>query len=447
MEALISEYIVCVIEAGMTMFFCLFAAHDRLRVRIPVLTPWVMLLAVAGSAASIALSVLFDYLLPFSMDYSMISLPFWFITGYFCLRWATGEPPGGLLFILLLSVQVLHLCRSTTYLIYGLFFPALTDGTFRWADIFGFGLPSLTLSPLLSILCHKLYVKLRVLDLKEYMRLWMIPLFFILLYLMQTNLYPVGDFVLANGFRIMVCLCALVTYSQMTSAISHAAKAAHEAETHAQLAHQLDIQRTRVEDMERYADDMKRIRHDRRQHVQVLRGLLEQHQLEQALVYLDDYEGNMSAAIQPPLCENFVADTLCRRYETLAKQSGIDVTIGISLTAEPGVSGSDLAVILGNLWENALAAALDAAAPNRFIRLQVQTKSEQVLIRMENGYAGAVCQKDQHFLSTKPGRNKAEGVGITSIRAVAVKYGGMADFTYTPDVFTALILLYAAKQS
>lgn len=65
---------------------------------------------------------------------------------------------------------------------------------------------------------------------------------------------------------------------------------------------------------------------------------------------------------------------------------------------------------------------------------------------MENGYAGAVCQKGQHFLSTKPGRNKAEGVGITSIRAVAAKYGGMADFTYTPDVFTALILLYAAKQ-
>lgn len=446
MEALISEYIVCVIEAGMTMFFCLFAAHDRLRVRIPVLTLWVMLLAVAGSAASIGLSVLFDYLLPFSMDYSMISLPFWFVTGYFCLRWATGEPPGGLLFILLLSVQVLHLCRSTTYLIYGLFFPVLTDGTFRWADIFGFGLPSLTLSPLLSIFCHKLYVKLRILNLKEYIRLWLIPLFFMLLYLMQTNLYPVGDFALANGFRIMVCLCALVTYSQMTSAISHAAKAAHEAETHMQLAHQLDIQRTRVEDMERYADEMKRIRHDRRQHVQVLRGLLEQHQLEKALTYLEDYEGNMSAAIQPPLCENFVADTLCRRYETLAKQSSIDVTLSISLTAEPGVASSDLAVILGNLWENSLAAALDATPPNRFIQLQVQTKAEQVLIRMENGYAGAVCQKGQHFLSTKPGRNKAEGVGITSIRAVAAKYGGMADFTYTPDVFTSLILLYAAKQ-
>lgn len=447
MEALISEYIVCIIEAGMTMFFCLFATHDRLRVRIPVLTFWVMLIAIAGSAASIALSVLLAYLLPFSMDYSMISLPLWFIAGYFCLRWSTEEPPGGLLFILLLSVQVLYLCRSTTYLIYGLFFPALTDGSFRHADIFGFGLPSLTLSPLLSIFCHKLYVKLRILNLKEYIRLWLIPLFFILLYLIQTNLYPVGDFALANGFRIIICLCALITYSQMTSAISYAARAAHEAEARVQLAHQLDIQRTRVEDMEQYADDIKCIRHDCRQHVQVLRGLLERHQLEKALSYLNDYEGNMSAAVQPPLCENFVADTLCRRYETLAKQSGIDVTIGISLTAEPGVSGSDLAVILGNLWENALAAALDTTPPNRFIHLQIQTKAEQVLIRMENGYAGSICQKDQHFLSTKPGRNKAEGVGITSIRAVAAKYGGMADFTFTPDIFTALVLLYTARQS
>lgn len=64
---------------------------------------------------------------------------------------------------------------------------------------------------------------------------------------------------------------------------------------------------------------------------------------------------------------------------------------------------------------------------------------------MENGYGGVVYQEGERFLSSKPGRNKAEGVGIASVRAMAKRYGGMADFTYTPDIFTASVLLYTSK--
>lgn len=446
MEAVFSEYIICVIEAVMTMAFCLLVTRDRLRKRAPVLALTVAVLAILGSAASMGLSAWLDAGLAVSMDFSMLSLPFWLAAGFFLLRWATGEPASGLLLTLLLSVQALHLCRSATYFIYGVFFPALTDGTYRWADIPGFGIPSVALTLLLAVFCRVLYHKLRGLNRKEYGRLWLIPLFFILLYVAQINLYPVEQgYSLAYGLKILLNVCAFVTYSQTAWAVSSSAKAARETETRAQLAHQLDLQRARVEDMEGHAEEMKRIRHDRRQHVRVLRGLLEKGEVKEALAYLEDYEGSMAEAIQPPLCENFVADTLCRRYEVLAKQAGIQVSISAALPKEPGVAGSDLAVILGNLWENAVAAALDAGGGKRFIRLRVQAQEEQVLIRMENGYSGVVYQEGERFLSSKPGRNRAEGVGIASVRAMAARYGGMADFTYTPDAFTASVLLYMGK--
>ncbi len=446
MEAILSEYITCVIEAVMTMFFCLFVTRDSLRKRLPVLALTVVALAVLGSAISMGLSAGLDAWLSVSMDFSMLSLPFWLVAGFFLLRWATGEPASGLLLTMLLSVQALHLCRSTTYFIYGLFFPALTEGAFRWADIAGFGVPSVALTLLLAVFCRKLYHKLRGLNRKEYGRLWLIPLFFILLYLAQINLYPVDQgYSLAYGLKILLNVCAFVTYSQTAWAVSSSAKAAKETETRAQLAHQLDLQRARVEDLESHAEEMKRIRHDSRQHVQVLQGLLEKGEVQEALAYLEDYEGSMAKAIQPPLCENFVADTLCRRYEALAKQAGVEVSISASLPKELGVAGSDLAVILGNLWENAVAAALDAGEGRRFIHLRVQAQEEQVLIRMENGYGGVVYQEGERFLSGKPGRNRAEGVGIASVRAMAAKYGGMADFTYTPDTFTASVLLYTGR--
>ncbi|WP_343247103.1 sensor histidine kinase [Diplocloster hominis] len=447
MEAVLSEYITCVIEATMTMAFCLIVTRDILLKRLPVLALTAAGLAVFGSAASMGLSAGLDAWLSFSMDFSIFSLPLWLGAGFFLLRWATGEPPSGLLLILLLSEQTLYLCRSITHFIYGLFFPELTEGVFCWADIAGFGVPSVVLTLLLAVFCRGLYHKLRRLNMKEYGRLWLIPLFFILLYLAQVNLYPVDQgYSLSYGLKILLNVCAFITYSQTAWAISSSTKAAKEAETRTQLANQLDLQRARVQDLESHAEEIKRIRHDRRQHVQVLRGLLEKGAVKEALAYLEDYEGSMAKSFQPPLCENFVADTLCLRYEALAKQAGVEVSISASLPKEPGVAGSDLAVILGNLWENAVAAALDAGEGKRFIRLRIQAQEEQVLIRMENGYGGVIYQEeDGQFLSGKPGRNRAVGVGIASVRAMAEKYGGMADFTYTPDTFTASVLLYTIR--
>lgn len=442
MEAFYADYGVCIVEAVMTMYFCLYAMGDHLRLPLRRLAAYVALLAVAGSGISLGMEMALARVLPFSMDYSMVTLLPWFALGFFALRAATHEPPDKLLFVLFLSVQVLHLCRSATYFFYGLFFPAMTEGPFHWADLAGFGIPSVLLTLLFARLGRSLYQKLRLLGPKVSVRLWLIPLFFVVLYLMQTNLYPVNDFTLANGLRIMIALCAFLTYSQMISAVSNAAKAAKEAEMRAQLAHQLEVQQTRVDEMELHAGEMKRIRHDSRQHLAVLRGLLEKGAVPDALAYLKEYEGGLATAIQPPLCENFVADTLCRRYEALARQAGIAIELSVAMPARPAVAGSDLAVILGNLWENAIAAALDADGTHRFIRLRVQYKEDKLLLRMENGYSGNPQQQDGHFFSTKPGRNGAEGVGIASIRAVAARYGGIADFTYSDNTFTASVLLY-----
>lgn len=446
MEAVISEYIISVNDALMTMFFCLYITKDHLRVKTSRIVMLVLLLAVFGSAISLSISALFEAVLPFWMDYSLFSIPLWLVIGSYCLYWATHEPVSTRILVLFLSLQTLIVCRSMTFFIYGLFFPSMVQGPFSWADIPGFILPSISLTFLLAIYCRHLYLKLQGLKLIEYTKLWIIPLFFILLYYLQANLFPIDDYhSLANGLKLLVLLCAFVTYSQTAWAISSAAKAAKEMEMQVQLAHQLDLQRSRVEDLESHAEEMKRIRHDRRQHVQVLKGLLKKNNVQNALIYLDEYETSMASAIQPPLCENFVADTLCRRYEALAKQADVEISIDADLPNNVGIAGSDLAVILGNLWENAVAAAIDAEPSHRFIHLKIKTLEDQILIRMENRFNGIIYQENERFLSSKPDRNKSAGVGLASIQAMAAKYGGLADFTYTTDTFTASILLYTRK--
>lgn len=442
METLITEYTISFIDCLMTMFFCLYIFKSSLHISFKRLLLIALLFAAFGCFLDLSFQQ-FLIALNYPYDISTPLLPLWFIAGYLCLRKVTNESRSQILFVLFLSFQVRQLGRCITYLIYDLFFPSMNfNSSYCYGDILGFGMPAIIFTPLIAMYSYKFCFKLKQLNFKEYVRLWLIPLFFILLYLVQSNLYPEDNYLLANGFRIMIFICSFITYSQMTSAISYASQAAQESEYHTQLSHQLDLQKMRLEDMESHAEELKRIRHDRRQHVAVLRGLLKNNDVAKALTYLDDYEETMTASIQTPLCENFVADLLCRRYETLARQAGIKVEFNLLLPSDMGIISSDLAVMLGNLWENAVTAALDAKENNRFIELKAQFKDDILLIRMENGYSGNIYKESDTFLSTKPDRNKTAGLGIVSIQSVAAKYGGITDFTYTEDTFTASVLLY-----
>lgn len=161
MQAAFSEYFTCIMEAVMTMSFCLYVVKDRLAVRHPAfLSLAVAALAFAGSALSMVISAGFDAWLPYELDYSMFTQLPWFLVGFSCLRAITHEPRSGLMFVLILSVQVLQLCRSVTFFFYGVFFPDLVAGDFTWIDIVGFGVPSVLLTPLLAVFCHRLYQKL-----------------------------------------------------------------------------------------------------------------------------------------------------------------------------------------------------------------------------------------------------------------------------------------------
>lgn len=439
MESYLFEFLVILSEMSFTAFFCIYSLKCYICISRRKMIIGVSTILVSLSIIETLISNTIGNMIPF--DYSAFSGLLWLIIAYIALSYATKEPKDRIIFILLLSLNVLLICRSITLLIYNLAFPALCSDTFTFYDILGFGLPSLFITPLFAYITQRYYQKLHQIDTSSN-RLWLIPLFFYILTIVQVDLYPADEIVFGLVMKIMIILCAFIAYSQLIQAIVNAANAVKEVEFHKQLTFQLNIEKEHIAELESHAEEMKQIRHDRRQHVQVLRGLLEKQKVEEALLYLEDYEHSMADSILPPLCENFVADTICRRYERLAKQSNIHVSIAMVLPQNIVIAGSDIAIILGNLWENAIAAAIDCPMERRFINIFVQTQTDKILIRMQNSYDGTIYQENEHFVSTKAGRNGKEGIGINSIKAVAEKYEGIADFTFSSDEFTAMIMLY-----
>ncbi len=418
---------------------CFFVVRDALNKRWSVILMQTLLFSMLNGAGFSICATLSDE------DYYVFIYGVCILCGWWYLRRITNESRVWLFFLVCMTFSFVFFCSSVTYMLYAFLMPEAASGHYIYEDIVLFNLPLLVFWYPFQWFMRRFYLKVRGLVIDNMWRICSLPVMFSLLLWLQGSILPgdvIGEFssCLLKGFII---LCSFLTYSQMISALTNAEKAVKEQENVKFLAHQFDLQKTRMEDLEAHAEEMRRIRHDRRQHVEVLKGLLAEGDVAKAREYLQDYEDSISKNIQPPLCENFAADTICHRYQVLANQAAIKTELSLILTKAPGVSGSDLAVILGNLWENAITAALDTDS-EPFIRLKVVEKNDKIFIRMENSFGNILVQDDGRYLSTKAGRNYVEGIGLSSIKAAAAKYGGIAQFSHNENekVFTASILLH-----
>ena len=58
---------------------------------------------------------------------------------------------------------------------------------------------------------------------------------------------------------------------------------------------------------------------------------------------------------------------------------------------------------------------------------------------MENSFEGPIREENGQFYSSK---REDFGVGLSSVQAMASKYGGRARFSHTDSVFSSSVFLY-----
>lgn len=106
---------------------------------------------------------------------------------------------------------------------------------------------------------------------------------------------------------------------------------------------------------------------------------------------------------------------------------------------------SDIYSLFGNILDNAIEASLKLPEEDRQISLTVHKEKGLVFIRSENCYNGELHSYGDRFISTK-NNTYLHGFGITSIRMLAEKYGGLAYFSGEGKTFVALVTIPAQNE-
>ncbi len=141
-------------------------------------------------------------------------------------------------------------------------------------------------------------------------------------------------------------------------------------------------------------------------------------------------------------CDNHTINAVLSEKKMQAAQNQITYDAYVEPCVElNGVTPSDLIIMLGNLLDNAIVAAIECKIERKVtVRIFVNCETSHNVIKIVNDYSGNIRMDKGRFITSKKDR-ELHGIGLESVKNTVKKYGGYLE-CFTDDMkFTAILIL------
>ena len=183
-----------------------------------------------------------------------------------------------------------------------------------------------------------------------------------------------------------------------------------------------------VEEAKARYDETKSFRHDIRNHIAVVKKLLKNGKLEEAITYVEDLDDMAEKMSFPCSTNNPVVDILVGNKLGIAKSMGIDVDCSLPLPYPCGIRDIDICIVLSNALDNAIHAVKNLGAGiEKYIRVSGRIQGDFLMMEIQNSFHGKSVFK--------------KGTGLSNVKKVAEKYGGAMSIETQEHVFVLHVLL------
>lgn len=203
--------------------------------------------------------------------------------------------------------------------------------------------------------------------------------------------------------------------------------------------YQRELIDTHYQEVENMYRQMRGWRHDYRNHIQTIKALAENGDMEAVMQYLDGLEMDLNTVDTVIKTGNAMADAILNSKISLARSKNIEVHVDAHIPVKLKMSELDLCVILGNLFDNAIEASMKLPEGGRMIRVYMDMKNTQLYISFTNFTATGKLEKVGRLFRTSKG--KGHGFGLIRIDAIVERLGGYLSRNSEEGAFTTEILI------
>jgi len=210
---------------------------------------------------------------------------------------------------------------------------------------------------------------------------------------------------------------------------------------------EIDFYKLQQKELDDYAmeveavyQQMRGIRHDYRNHLQAMAAFVEKRDFEELNTYIQQLTNEMNQVDMIIQTGNTMIDALVNTKLARADEQGVDLHATAIAPKKLAIENVDLAIILGNLLNNAIEATVrkDREGNNseQFIRLYIAPMKDNLYISLTNTMKR---NPQTRFLSLKaPNR---QGYGIQRIDQTVEKNRGIVNRQWEDGVFATEITI------
>ena len=204
-------------------------------------------------------------------------------------------------------------------------------------------------------------------------------------------------------------------------------------------AYQRELIETHYREVENMYRQIRGWRHDYRNHIQMMKVLAANGDMDALKAYLDELDTDLNTVDTVVKTGNPMADAILNSKISLARSRNIPTRVDAHIPVKLKMSELDLCCIIGNLFDNAMEASMALPEEKRLIRVYMDMKGTQLYISFTNFTAAKKLNKVGKGFKTSKG--EGHGFGLVRMDDIVSRYDGYLSRNSEDGAFTTEILI------
>lgn len=204
-------------------------------------------------------------------------------------------------------------------------------------------------------------------------------------------------------------------------------------------AYQRELIETHYREVENMYRQIRGWRHDYRNHIQTMKVLAANGDMDALKAYLDELDTDLNTVDTVVKTGNPMADAILNSKISLARSRNIPTQVDAHIPVKLKMSELDLCCIIGNLFDNAMEASMALPEGKRLIRVYMDMKGTQLYISFTNFTAAKKLSKVGKGFKTSKG--EGHGFGLVRMDDIVSRYDGYLSRNSEDGAFTTEILI------
>ena len=263
-----------------------------------------------------------------------------------------------------------------------------------------------------------------VLDLKHYRILYLVTISsLILVGSIQTfsELEEYEDLQIYGVFAVMAC-CTLVVVTLMQIVVL--SQNAYIKKSNDMYKEHMALQKQHYEHMLLQYEELRKFRHDVKNHMLALNSMCTSEDNSQIKKYLSQLTNEVSSKKPVEYTGNRELDAVIAPFVLEAESKNIKVQFKGRVSDNVAIDMFDMCTIISNLLNNAIEACEKIQEDKRIIEFEIAGYNSQIFISVCNSYdMESIINQKQKFITTKEDKLN-HGIGLENVRRTVKKYDG-----------------------